>query len=138
MDYCDISNFEQPIKNFAKKTKAYNLKLKIYKNCFFKHTLLTIIHPKTSSWNTPWIAENLARECPDPSGECLFPAYTGVPVTWLGAKQTKIVYQNSDSVLAQINIPNWQFDFDVREEPYIIFLIFQRLYCGQGLVIIYQ
>lgn len=85
-----------------------------------------------SSWNTPWIAENLARECPDPSGECLFPAFTGVPVTWLGAKQTKIVYQNSDSVLAQINIPNWQFDFDVREEPYMIFLIFQRLYCGQG------
>ena len=61
MDYCGISNFEQPIKNFSKKTKANNLKLKIYKNCFFKHTLLTIIHPKTSSWNTPWIAEKLAR-----------------------------------------------------------------------------
>lgn len=92
----------------------------------------SIFTKTTSGWNSPWIAETLGEECPSTAGQCLFPAFSPVPVTWLGASQTKIMYSTSDAIMASISIPNWRFDFDIRENPYMIFTIFQRKYCGQG------
>jgi len=92
----------------------------------------TIFAKTAGSWNSPWIAEIIGQECPASDGKCLYPASTGVPVKWAGGKQSKILYKTDDAVMTRITLPQYIFDFNIRETPYLIFAIFQRRYCGQG------
>jgi len=100
-------------------------------NCGKKNSA-SIFTKTTSAWNKDWISDTIGQECPAPGGECLYPAFTGVPVTWVGGKQTRILYKTNDAVMARVNIPQWRFDFNIRENPYLIFAIFQRQHCGKG------